>query len=356
MEKKLKVGVVGVGNIAQSHIAAYLADPHAELYALCDINEERLKKNGEKYGITRLYTDVEEMVKLEELDAVSICTWNCAHAPCAIAALNAGKHVLCEKPMALNAAQAEEMKAAAERAGKLLMIGFVRRYGNDMHILKEFIDSDALGDVYYAKATYLRRNGNPGGWFCDKARSGGGPLIDLGVHVIDFVRYAMGNPKPISVYAVTAEKLGNRANLKTEPPYLASDHVKGEKCDVEDLACAMIRFDNGAVLNVETSFSLNIEKPEGKIELFGDKGGACINPELKLFSEQNGYMTNVTLEAETALSFENLFHNEVSHFVDCALFGKTCKSPAEDGVQLMRILESAYASAASGHEVIIEQE
>ncbi len=96
MEKKLRVGIVGVGNIAQNHIAAYQKDPHAEVYALCDINEERLKKNGEKYGITRLYTDVEEMVKLEELDAVSICTWNCAHAPCAIAALNAGKHVLCE--------------------------------------------------------------------------------------------------------------------------------------------------------------------------------------------------------------------------------------------------------------------
>ena len=166
----------------------------------------------------------------------------------------------------------------------------------------------------------------------------------------------MGNPKPVSVYAVTAEKLGNRANLKTEPPYLASDHVKGEKCDVEDLACGMIRFDNGAVLNVETSFSLNIEKDEGKIELFGDKGGACINPELKLFTEQNGYMTNVSLEAKTALDFGDLFENEVSHFVSCALFGTECRSPAEDGVQLMRILESAYASAACGHEVIIEQE
>lgn len=327
MEKKLRVGIVGVGNIAQSHIDAYQKDPHAEVYALCDINEERLKKNGEKHGITRLYTDVKEMVKLEELDAVSICTWNCAHAPCAIAALNAGKHVLCEKPMAMNAAQAEEMKAAAERAGKLLMIGFVRRYGNDMRILKEFIDSNALGDIYYAKATYLRRNGNPGGWFCDKARSGGGPLIDLGVHVIDFVRYAMGNPKPVSVYAVTAEKLGNRANLKTEPPYLASDHVKGEKCDVEDLACGMIRFDNGAVLNVETSFSLNIEKNEGKIELFGDKGGACINPELKLFTEQNGYMTNVSLEAKTALDFDDLFENEVSHLFRALFSAQSAARP-----------------------------
>ena len=350
------IGIIGCGKIAQvRHIPEYADNPDAQLTAFYDLNAARAQELAERYG-GKAYDSVEALLADPNVDAVSVCSANASHAQIAVAALEAGKHVLCEKPMAMNAAQAEEMKAAAERAGKLLMIGFVRRYGNDMRILKEFIDSNALGDIYYAKATYLRRNGNPGGWFCDKARSGGGPLIDLGVHVIDFVRYAMGNPKPVSVYAVTAEKLGNRANLKTEPPYLASDHVKGEKCDVEDLACGMIRFDNGAVLNVETSFSLNIEKNEGKIELFGDKGGACINPELKLFTEQNGYMTNVSLEAKTALDFDDLFENEVSHFVSCALFGTECRSPAEDGVQLMRILESAYASAACGHEVIIEQE
>ena len=164
--EKLKIGVIGVGNIAECHIQAYKKNPHVELYAFCDINEERLKAKGEHHGVTRLYTDKDQMLaELPELDAVSVCTWNSAHAPCAIAALNAGKHVLVEKPMAANAEEARAMQEAAERGGKLLMVGFVRRYGNDAKILKDFIGNDFFGDMYYAKATYLRRNGNPGGWF-----------------------------------------------------------------------------------------------------------------------------------------------------------------------------------------------
>ena len=202
MEKKIKVGVIGVGSIAEMHIAGYKADPRVELAAFCDINEERLKEKGERHGVTRLYTDVKDMVAKEELDAVSVCTWNAAHAPCTIAALEAGLHVLCEKPMAMNVAEAEAMRDAAKRSGKLLMIGFVRRFGNDCAVVQDFINEGYFGDLYYAKATYLRRNGCPGGWFGDKSRSGGGPLIDLGVHVIDLVRYLMGNPKPVSVYVV----------------------------------------------------------------------------------------------------------------------------------------------------------
>lgn len=128
-----------------------------------------MKEMGEKYGVTRLYTDKDIMLReLPELDAVSVCTWNSQHAPCTIAALQAGKHVLCEKPMATSAKEAEEMKKAAEESGKLLMVGFVRRFGNDCAIVKDFIDHDYFGDLYYAKATYLRRNGSPGGWFGDK--------------------------------------------------------------------------------------------------------------------------------------------------------------------------------------------
>lgn len=350
---KLKIGVIGVGGIAESHIGAYKNNPNVELYAFCDINEERLKAKGEKHGVTRLYTDVEDMVKNEQLDAVSVCTWNCAHAKCTIAALNAGINVLCEKPMAMNAKEAEEMKAAAEKNGKLLMVGFVRRYGNDMDILQDFVKDGFFGNMYYAKANYIRRNGNPGGWFCDKSRSGGGPLIDLGVHVIDFVRYALGNPKPVSVYAATFSKLGDRRNLKTPKGYVSADHKPDELCDVEDLATALIRFDNGAVLNVETSFSLNVSEDRGIIELYGDKGGAKIDPELRLYSEMNGYMTDIALKAQTALNFDGLFGKEINHFVDCVLGNSECRSPAEDGIELMRILDSAYESAKLGHEVII---
>ena len=179
--KKLKLAVVGVGNIANTHLTSHVKNNRVEVYALCDINPDRLKLMGEKYGITRLYTDEREMLEaLPEIEAVDVCTWNAAHALCTIMALEAGKHVMCEKPMAMNVAEAEAMKAAAEKAGKLLMIGFVRRFGRDCNIVSELIKNGTMGEIYYAKTQNIRRNGNPGGWFGELAKSGGGPLIDLG--------------------------------------------------------------------------------------------------------------------------------------------------------------------------------
>ena len=353
--KKLKIGIVGVGGISNVHIAGYLARPDVELYAFCDINEERLKEKGAKYGITRLFTDVNEMVKLPELDAVSVCTWNNAHAPCTIAALNAGKHVLCEKPMAMTVAEAEQMQAAAEKSGKLLMIGFVRRFGNDCAILKDFIGKDKLGVIYYSKATYLRRHGNPGGWFSNKKLSGGGPLIDLGVHVIDLVRYLIGNPKPISVYGATFNKLGNRQDIKSFSGYASESRTNHDSCNVEDLAVATIRFENGAVLSIEASFELNMKKPIERIELFGTKAGAAITPNIEIFGTENGYMTNIEFASNTSLDFNNLFENEISHFIDCITLGTECRAPAKDGIEVMKILEAAYKSAELGHEVVLNQ-
>ena len=350
---KIKVGVIGVGNISNEHIQAYLRNPDVELYAFCDINEEQLNKMGDKYGVSRRFTDMNDLLALPEIDAVSVCTWNAAHAPCTIAALKAGKHVLCEKPMSISKEYAEEMKAAAERNGKLLMIGFVRRFGNDCAILQDFINNDYFGELYYAKATYLRRNGNPGGWFGNKELSGGGPLIDLGVHVIDLVRYLMGKPKAVSVYGATFSKLGNRPNIKGKEAYSSVGRSENDICNVEDLASGMIRFDNGAVLHIEASFSLNIKAPEGKIELFGTKAGAKLDPELEMYAEENGYMTNVTLTAPTALSFDNLFKNEIDHFVSCVKGEAECLAPAEDGVELMAILDALYESARTGHEVVL---
>ncbi len=350
---KIKIGIIGTGSISEQHIEAYKNNENVELYAFCDINEERLKFMADKYKVKRTFTDMNEMLSLKEIDAVSVCTWNSAHAPCTIAALNAGKHVLCEKPMSVSQEDAQAMKEAAEKNSKLLMIGFVRRYGNDCGILKEFIESDYFGEIYYAKATYLRRNGNPGGWFGDKSRSGGGPLIDLGVHVIDLVRFLMGNPKPVSVYGATFKKLDDRRNIKGKKQYIASRTANNDICDVEDLASAMIRFDNGAVLSIEASFSLNIKKDEGKIELFGTKGGAKLDPELELYTEVNDYLADVRLDAQTSLSFDGLFAKEIDHFVSCITDQIPCKSPAQDGIEIMAILDAIYESAATGHEVIL---
>ena len=351
--KKWKIAVIGMGGISEMHIASYLRNPDVELYAFCDINEKRLHEMGEKYGISRLYTDKDEMLRaLPEIDAVSVCTWNSAHAPCAIAALNAGKHVLCEKPMATCAAEAQEMLDAAKKAGKLLMVGFVRRYERGSTLLRQLVSQDFFGELYYAKATYLRRNGNPGGWFGDKSRSAGGPLIDLGVHVIDLTRYLMGNPRPVSVYGATFQKLFNRPNIITPKAYNSTSAGPNDICDVEDLASAMIRFDNGAVLQVEASFSLNLKEDTGSVQLFGTKGGARLSPELELYSEMNGVMTNVTPVCPPE-SFNLEFQEEINHFVHCFSTGEPCRSPAEDGVQIMRILDAVYESGRTGHEVIL---
>lgn len=351
----LKVGVIGTGTISESHLNAYQNNPDVEIRALCDLNAELLQKRGETYGVPaeRLYADYREMLAKERLDAVSVCTWNSQHAPCAIAALEAGAHVLCEKPMAMNAAEARTMKEAADRNGKLLMIGFVRRFGNDCDILKDFIDRGDFGELYHAKATYLRRKGNPGGWFGDKSRSGGGPLIDLGVHVIDLTRYLMGNPRPVSVYGATFQKLFARENIKSKPGYIAASATDHDICDVEDFVTAMIRYENGAVVNVDASFSLNIKQSVGRVELFGTKAGAKLEPELEIYGEMNGHMTNVTLVTPTALSFQGLFENEINHFVACVKDGIPCRNPAEDGIALMEILDAIYESARTGREVLL---
>lgn len=353
---KLKAAVIGVGNISSEHINSYLANENVELYAFCDINEERLFAKAEKYGVAKehCFTDKDEMLKaLPEIDIVSVCTWNSAHAQCTIAALNAGKNVICEKPMAMNAKEAAEMKAAADKNGVLLQIGFVRRFGNDCKVVKDFIDAGNFGDIYYSKATYLRRNGNPGGWFGEKARSGGGPLIDLGVHVIDLVRYLVGRPQPVSVYGVTFQKLFNRAELKDKKDYLASDASDNDICDVEDLASALIRFDNGVVLSIEAAFSLNIKKPEGNIQIFGTKAGCKLDPQVEIYTEMNDYMVNVDFDMDTALSFKGLFQNEIDGFVNAVLGKAECIAPAEDGVTMMKILDAIYESAKTGHEVIL---
>ncbi len=354
--EKIKVAVIGVGSISVMHIGGYLASGKAELYAFCDINEKRLKEMGERYGVSRLYTDEATMLReLPELDAVSVCTWNNAHAPCTIMALNAGKHVICEKPMAMNVKEAEEMKAAAEKAGKLLMIGFVRRFGRDCDTVTDLIEGGRLGEVYYAKALNLRRNGAPGGWFGDKSRSGGGPLIDLGVHAIDLVRYLIGKPNTVSVYGSAFTKLGNRSHLKSaRGGYVSSGMSANDIFDCEDLATAMVRFDNGAVLSIEMSFSLNNGGDESYVQLYGDRGGVKMGAEVEVYGEMDGYLTNTGFGSETGFDFEGSFNAELAHFVGCITGEiKECRNPAEDGIELMRILDAVYKSAELGHEVTL---
>lgn len=349
----IKLGFIGTGSIAHAHGDAYrkMGD-RIEYVACCDLNEERAKNFAEKYGFKKYYTDYKQMLAENQFDAVEVCTWNSAHAECTIAALNAGANVKCEKPMAMNTEEAIAMKEAAEKNGKLLMIGFVRRHGNDANAAIDFIKKDFLGDVYFIKASYLRRAGFPGGWFGDKSRSGGGPLIDLGVHVIDLSRYIVGNPKPVTVFGATFNKIGSRNHLKSGPKDWASSTEAEEPIfTVEDLATAMIRFDNGVVLYVEASFNLNMSNnTPGGLVFYGSKAGLTLDP-FELHTECNDMLADIKIYGPTGTG--DFFFYEDTNFID-AIEGKAeCKAPAEDGIELMRILDAIYESAMTGKSVDI---
>jgi len=355
MEKKIRIALIGAGGIAKTHLDAYKTVAEVEIAAVCDINEKTLNDTADRFGIEKRYLSVEDMLANEkDLDAADVCVWNCSHASCTIAALNAGLHVLCEKPMAYSAKEAAEMKAAAEKNNRILMIGFVSRFTSEAIVAKDFIENDYLGEIYYAKAQYIRRHGNPGGWFSDKSRSGGGPVIDLGVHVIDRARYLMGSPKPVSVYAATFDKLGARRHLKNNVGWRPVGATDDELCDVEDFASALIRFDNGAVIQLETSFSLNA-KPQSELTLCGTKGGLQTeNDKLTLYSETNGYLTDTAIDTNRLKSGKKMFEAEMQHFADSITGKCKCTATAEDGLIVMKILDAIYESAKTGHEVIIQ--
>jgi len=350
--KKIKVGIIGTGSISNLHMAGYSRLPNVEVIAACDINKERATEYAKRYGIKHVFDDYREMLKLSEIDAVSVCTWNDSHAPATVAALMAGKHVLCEKPPALNVNEAYDMQKAADKSGKLLMIGFVRRFGKNTKVMQELIKDGTLGEIYYAKTSCIRRCGNPGGWFSDKKRSGGGPLIDLGVHMIDLARFLIGKPKAITVSGAVFSKIGPRNNVKLFDRYRPAD--EGDYCDVEDMSVAMIRFDNGVVLNVETSFSQHIKEDQLTLELYGTKGGAVMEPEIEVFTEKLDYLVDFKPRiSEDSDPFEANFISETAHFINCISEGTKCLNPVEDGVELMKILDAIYLSAAQGREVEI---
>ncbi len=348
----LRVGIIGNGGISNCHAVGYKAlGERVKIVACCDINFDKAKDFAARYDIENCYDNCYDMLAENELDLVSVCTWNSAHAECTIAALNAGADVIVEKPMAMNAAEAQAMKDAADKNGRLLMVGFVRRHGNDAAKAVELREKGELGDVYYSKATYLRRCGFPGGWFGDKSRSGGGPLIDLGVHVIDLCRYCMGLPRPVSVYGATFDKLGDRNGLRGAE-WHSETVVEKPIFDVEDLAVAMIRFDNGSVLQLETSFNLNLKNNIATIELFGDKAGLSIDP-FELHTVYDDTLADVALLGDNGFDFHRDFTREIKNFVDAVEGKAPCKAPAEDGVILMKILDAVYESARTGKSVDI---
>ncbi|QAY66487.1 Gfo/Idh/MocA family protein [Paenibacillus protaetiae] len=347
----IKIGVIGAGSISAMHLQSYANHPDAELVAVCDLKEDRARQAAVKYGASQVYTDYRELLACPDIDAVSICTWNNTHAAISIAALEAGKHVLVEKPLCRTVEEALSMQEAVRASGKLLQVGFVRRYDPNAQLLRSFVDHDEFGGIYFAKASAIRRLGNPGGWFADRERSGGGPVIDIGVHVIDLCWYMMGRPKPVSVSANTYSKLGNRSGVRHLSFYKAADY-DADLNTVEDMANALIRFDNGASLLVDVSFTLHAKENATSIKLYGEKGGFELEPEIAIVTEKHHTILNIEPQTDhKSLQIDAAFQAEIDHFVACVRSGTPPISPVEDGVAIMKILCGIYESAAKGAEV-----
>ncbi|MGV8876374.1 MAG: Gfo/Idh/MocA family protein [Rhodoglobus sp.] len=351
---KLRVAVIGAGSIANMHLKSYVANDDVELVGIYDQNGQRAKEQAERYGAKHAFESLEQLLQHPGIDAVSICTWNNSHADLAIAALDAGKHVLVEKPLSKTVAEAEAIAAAAARSGTKVQVGFVRRFSSNAKVLKSFVDAGELGEIYFAKASNVRRIGNPGGWFADSERSGGGPLIDIGVHVLDLCWYMMGSPKAVSVSGVTYNKLGNRANITNLSRYKVADYDP-TLSDVEDMATALIRFENGASIVFDTSYSLHATEDRLSLSIFGQNGGAELEPELRIVSERLDTVLNISPQVDhVTFDFDEGFQNEINHFVALCRGEAEDIAPVEHGVEMMRILAAIYESAAQGKEIALD--
>lgn len=324
----MKIGIIGAGKISELHIEAYRKN-NAEILAICDLNQQRLESVADKYDIPNIYDDYMALLQNKEITAVSICTSNIMHEPITIAALNAGKHVLCEKPMALSLQGAKSMAKAAKEHNRHLMVGFVRRFGEDVSYTKQHIMKE-LGDIYYAKASYLRRFGVPSGWFVNPELSGGGAMIDLGIHLLDMVCYLCEDFEVESVCAVAFKK-------KYQSQFTA-----------EELLSAQIRFKNGRILALDTSYCGHGEN-KNSVELYGTDSG------VKIESEVTRYMHD-HMKSEVrhiSFDFEKGFEEEIRRFIQ-VVRGETDVYPtADQGVKIMEIIQAIYESARLGREVIL---
>lgn len=351
----LRVGVVGLGWAGDVHIKAYQQLANVEVAAIADVSAERLTQIGETYSVPHRYTAYGELLQRDDLDAVSVCTPNQFHAPVAIAALQGGKHVLCEKPLARSTAEGVAMVRAAREAGRVLQVAFNHRARGDIAVLKRHIEAGELGTIYHAKASWMRRNNIPvrGGWFMNRELAGGGPLIDLGVHTLDMALYLLGEPEVLSVSAATYAKLGprGRGGARNQPvpqPY-----------EVEDLATAFVRMVDGATLLLEASWAVygGMGDDYG-VTLYGTEGGAELavknyawEDTLRIFTDVAG----VPAEIRPQVMRGEYHQAVVRDFVEVIRSGDWAAHDGREGLRRTRIIEACYASAAAGREVPLSE-
>jgi predicted dehydrogenase len=322
-----------VGAAAQViHIPALKKTEGVELVALCDRDPEKAARVAQKFQIPRAFGRLDELLEDDEVDAVDICTPNFLHSPMATAALEAGKHVLCERPLARSAAEAREMAKAAKKADCVLMCAVQHRFRPDAQLLRTFVQKGDLGEIFFAKAGWLRRRTewDSDEWRRQKRESGGGVVLDLGFQVLDQLLWMLGGPE---VQSVTASVHRSR---------------KGE---VEDSATAFFRLGSGATVTLELTWGLLMEKDFAYVNLFGSGGAALLNP-LRIHKGMHGTLVNVTPNMDTSRhQYRSSIDAQIAHFADVLRKGVKPMGGADEILPVMELLDAVYRSAEQGKEV-----
>ena len=361
--KKVKIGIIGTGWIAEAHIAAYKKQPDVEVVALADLVPGKAAAFAEKYGVegARIYnSDVELIANEKDLDGVSICTYNTQHAPCAIHALDAGINVMLEKPFTVTLEEAVEVMKAEKRSGKILTIGFQPRMSENMQMIKKIVQSGELGDVYYIQAGGGRRRGIPfpyGTTFIEKETGGIGALGDIGCYSLDMLLGAVGYPKPLTCTGYVSSFFGKDPNYSG---YVAAGHPEyAEKFGVDDFAAAFIRLEGGIILDFRISWAMNMDTC-GDALILGTKGGLRIpstecwngefNKPLKIYKNIGGK----NLEFEVPYSpCGGLFDKKIRSFVDSIKEHGKPTVPSSEILYNQAILDAINKSSEIGKEVEI---
>ena len=346
----INVGVIGCGGIGKLHLKKLIQMDSAKVTAACDINPANLESFGQEAGLPEkhLYQDYSELLDKGDVDAVVICLPNRLHSIVSIASLEAGKHVFCEKPTAINHFEANKMVEAARKNGKKLLIGLQNRFRGESLALKSQMRQKALGVVYYAKCGWLRRNGVPGwgSWFTRKKDAGAGPIFDIGVHVLDLTLWLMDDFKPNSVFASSYAKFGPRKKGLSK---WGIPEPNGYY-DVEDLACAILRMESGASIFFEVSWASHISKPKFYIELMGDKAGFDYES-TTIFSSEN----STTFDKKIHYNKQDPYLEEMNHFLDCIKNDKEPITKPEEILGLQKALDMILKSSKENRVVTAKE-
>ena len=354
----VKVGIVGCGGIANGkHMPALKKIQEVQMVAFCDIVPERAEKAAKEYGVegAKVYADYNEMLAKEKLDVVHVLTPNAAHAPVSIAAMEAGCHVMCEKPMAKTYEQAKAMLDAHKRTGMKLTIGYQNRFRADSTYLKRACANGELGEISFAKAHAIRRRAVPTwGVFLDEEAQGGGPLIDIGTHALDLTLWCMDNYKPKSVKGSVFKKLGDQ----TETANAWGDWDPKEYT-VEDSAFGFITMEDGATIILESSWAINLADPiEAKTTLAGTKAGADMNDGLRI--NEVKYNKQILTKPDLGAGGVDFYDGESAspadiearQWIDAVINDKEPVVKPEQAIVVTQILEAIYESAKTGKEVV----